>query len=201
MLAGLDDEATWDRRLADENARLIRYRRPVTIVRLELDGLDHLVGLLGEEAGDRLLRAMADTLRRLARDTDRIAHLGHGGFGVLMPETSEEAAVVYVDRVNRACEVWLESAAIAVRLDIGWAAASGEATLADVQRLATERMRRGPWRDARRAGAVADGPAATKAARPSVAVVASAVAPRLSWETCRDPKCNHREDHRRDRRP
>ncbi len=79
VLPGLDDEATWDRRVADENARLVRYRRPVTIVRLELDGLDRLVGLLGEEAGDRLLRATADTLRRLARDTDHVAYLGAGG--------------------------------------------------------------------------------------------------------------------------
>ena len=50
----------------------------MTIVGLELDGLDRLAGLLGEETADRLVRAMADTLRQLARDTDQIARLGRG---------------------------------------------------------------------------------------------------------------------------
>jgi diguanylate cyclase (GGDEF)-like protein len=238
LLPGLDDEAAWDRRIADENARVVRYRRPTTIVRIELDGLDRLTGQLGDEAGDRLLRAMADTLQRLARDTDHIAHLGQGVFGVLMPETPEDAAIVYVDRVSRACELWLESGAIAVRLAIGWASTSGEIGLDDVQRLAMERMQHGPWREARHessAPAVAEEPpveppaeepmasaeaarppvaeappveppaeeplASAEAARPPVAEEPLALTPALTWETCRDPNCNHKEDHRRDRRP
>ena len=140
-LTGLDDEATWDRRVADESARLKRYRRPATIVYMELDGLDRLTDLLGEEAGDRLVRAMADTLQRLARDTDHIARLGRAGFGVLMPETPAEAAVRYVERVSRACELWLEAGAVAVRLAIDWAATSGDVGLAEIERLATERRR------------------------------------------------------------
>ncbi|MCJ7711906.1 MAG: GGDEF domain-containing protein, partial [Chloroflexi bacterium] len=155
MLTGLDDEAAWDRRVADETARVRRYPRPVTIVRLELDGLERLTGLLGEEAGDRLLRAMADTVRRLARDTDHVARLGQGGFAFLMPETSAEEAVGYVERVSRACELWLESGAIAVRLAVGWAATVGDVGLPDIQRIATERMHGGQLHDTRRAGAVA----------------------------------------------
>ena len=217
MLTRLDDKATWDRRIADESARVRRYPRPVTIVRLELDGLERLAGLLGEEAGDRLLRAMADTLRRLARDTDHIAYLGHGGFGVLMPETPDEAAVGYVERVSRACELWLESAATSVRLAIGWAATSGGVALAEVQQLATERMHGGQWRDTRRAGTVA-GPApaasdarrppvtevpsaASDARRPTVTEVPSAATPSLDWDRCLVPGCDHKKDHRRDRQP
>jgi diguanylate cyclase (GGDEF)-like protein len=215
MLTGLDDEATWDRRVADESARVRRYPRPVTIVRLELDGLERLTGLLGEEAGDRLLLAMADTLRRLARDTDHVARLGHGGFGVLMPETQEEAAVGYVERVSRACGLWLETGAIAVRLAIGWAATSGGIDLAEVQQLATERMHGGQWRDTRRAGTIAgEAPAASGARRPPVTdvpsvtgdverppvtYVSSETTPSLDWDRCRDPGCDHKKDHRRDR--
>ncbi len=200
LLTGLDDEATWDRRVVDESARVKRYPRPVTIVRLELDGLERLTALLGDEAGDRLLRAMADTLRRLARDTDHVARLGHMGFGVLMPETSEDAATGYVDRVSRASELWLESGAIAVRLAIGWAATSGDVGLDEVQRLAWERMRGGDWRDIRRAVTVAgQDPAARETGRPPMAGVSFAADPRLEWERCRDPNCDHKRDHRRDR--
>ena len=215
VLTGLDDEATWDRRLADESARVRRYPRPVTIVRLELEGLERLTGLLGDEAGDRLLLAMADTLRRLARDTDHVARLGHGGFAVLMPETPEEAAVGYVERVSRACGLWLEAGAIAVRLAVGWAATSGGIDLADVQQIATERMHGGQWRDTRRAGTVADeAPVASDAGRPPVTDVPSAASeverppvtdepsgatPGLDWDRCRVPGCDHKKDHRRDR--
>ena len=202
VLTGLDDEATWDRRVADESARVRRYPRPVTIVRLELDGLERLTGLLGEEAGDRLLLAMADTLRRLARDTDHLARLGHGEFGVLMPETPEEAAVGYVERVSRACELWLEAGAIAVRLAIGWAATSGGIDLAEVQQIATERMHGGQWRDTRRAGtAAAQGPAAGDPGRPPVTEVPSPAIPSLDWDRCRVPGCDHKKDHRRGRQP
>jgi diguanylate cyclase (GGDEF)-like protein len=199
-LTGLDDEATWDRRLADESARVKRYPRPVTIVRLELDGLESLTGFLGDDAGDRLLRAMADTLRRLARDPDHVARLADGGFGVLMPETSEDEAVGYVERVSRASELWLESGAVAVRLAIGWAATSGDVGLDEIQRLAADRMRRGDWRDIRRAvTAAGQDAAAREARRPPVAGVVFAADPRLEWERCRDPSCDHKRDHRRDR--
>ncbi len=223
-LAELDDEAAWDRRVADETARMRRYPRPVTIVRLELDGLERLTGLLGEEAGDRLLRAMADTVRRLARDTDHVARLGPGGFGVLMPETSEEAAAGYVERVSRACELWLEAGAIAVRLVVGWAATSGDVGLPEIQRIATERMNGGQLRDRRQAGAVAaQGSALSPSERPPLAVVPAvplavvpaapvadvppapeadvppAAIPRFDPDKCRVPNCDHRRDHRRNR--
>jgi diguanylate cyclase (GGDEF)-like protein len=201
LLPGLDDEAAWDRRVADEAARLARYRRPVTIVCVDLDGLDRLRDVLGEEAGDRLTLAMADTLRRLARDTDHIAHLGNGRFAVLMPETPDAAAARFVERVRRACELWLDSAAVAVRLAIGWASTSGELDLAGVQQLAIERMHGGPTPAARRAETVAyPGPAGRGATRLPAPEAPSMATPRLSWETCRDPSCNHKEDHRRDRR-
>ena len=134
-----------------------------------------------------------------------------------MPETSEEAAVGYVERVSRACELWLEAGAIAVRLAIGWAATSGGIDLAEVQQLATERMHGGQWRDTRRAGTVAgQGPAAgdagrspvtevpsaaSDAGRPPVTEVPSAAIPSLDWDRCRVPGCDHKKDHRRDRQP
>ena len=155
LLTGLDDRASWDRRVADETVRARRYRRPVTIVSIELDGLDRLDALLGADAGDRLVRAMADTLRRLARDTDAIARVGRGGFGVLMPETSADAATRYVERVSRACELWLESAATTVRLAIGWAAGSGDTDLAEIERLAIELRRVDRWQDVRRTAVTA----------------------------------------------
>ena len=87
----------------------------------------------------------------LARDVDLVARLAPGRFGILLPETDEVAAINYVERVRRACELWLESGAIALTLAVGWAGTDGEPTLIDAQRLATERMYVELRRDARKA--------------------------------------------------
>jgi diguanylate cyclase (GGDEF)-like protein len=140
VLTGLLDATTFAQRVAVEEARVARYQRPATIVIIELDGLERLIERLGPDAGDRVLPAVADTIRRLARGADHVARLGGGRFGVLLTETDEVAAINYVERVRRACDLWLESGAMAMRLAIGWAGTSGEPALGEVQRVAVERM-------------------------------------------------------------
>ena len=69
-----------------------------------------------------------------------------------MPETDEIAAINYVERVRRACELWLESGAIALRLAAGWAGTAGDPTLLEAMRVATDRMYVELRREARKAG-------------------------------------------------
>jgi diguanylate cyclase (GGDEF)-like protein len=151
QLTGLLLPAEWNRIVADEDARIGRYGRPATIVIIELEGVDRLTGVLGQEAGDRVLPAVADTLSRNARGADHLARLGPARFGILLPETGEVEAVNYVERVRSACDLWLESGAIALRLAIGWASPTTETTLADALTLATDRMYMELRRSARRA--------------------------------------------------
>jgi diguanylate cyclase (GGDEF)-like protein len=149
-LTGLLSAQHWARVVADEDARIRRYRRPATIVMIELDGLDKLTSRLGDAAADRLVPAVADTVRRLARGADFVARLGDGRFAVLLPETDEIQAINYVERVRRTCDMWLESGAVALRLAMGWASASGDENLTDAGRVATERMFAEIHRNARR---------------------------------------------------
>lgn len=139
-LTGLPDATAFHRLVADEDARIARYHRAATIVVFELDGLERLTERLGPDAAERIIPPMADTLRRLARGADHVARLGPGRFATLLPETDEIAAINYVERVRRACELWLESGAIALRLAIGWAGTAGDPSLTEAQRVATDRM-------------------------------------------------------------
>jgi diguanylate cyclase (GGDEF)-like protein len=138
-LTGLLLPVPFARLLADEEARIQRYRRTATIVMIELEGLDKLVDRLGEHAIDRLIPAVADSISRNARASDHVARLETGRFAVLMPETDEVQAINYVERVRSACDLWLESGAVSLRLAIGWASAN-ETSLANAQMLATDRM-------------------------------------------------------------
>jgi len=149
-MTGLLDQAGFMRLVLAEELRVQRYHRPATIVLFELEGLDRLVERLGPDAADRVVPALADTIRRLARKPDRVARLAPGRFAVLLSETDEIAAINYVERVRRACELWLESGAIALRLAAGWAGTTGDPTLPDAMRIATDRMYVELRRNARR---------------------------------------------------
>ena len=139
-LTGLLVAKEWNRIVADEDARVNRYHHPATVVIIELDGFDRLVANLGPEAGDRVLPALADTLSRNARGADQLARIGPTRFGILLPETDEIAAINYIERVREACDLWLESGAIALHLSIGWASPGPETSLAVAVARAQERM-------------------------------------------------------------
>jgi diguanylate cyclase (GGDEF)-like protein len=139
-LTGLLTHAAWTRIVDDEEARIRRYRRPATVVMVELQGLDRLVELMGPASVDRIVPAVADTLRRDARASDHVARLGTGRFAILLPETDEILAINYVERVRRAADLWLESGAVALRMAMGWASSAADGSLSDAEGLATDRM-------------------------------------------------------------
>ena len=139
-LTGLLTLNEWNRLVADEDARVSRYRHTATVVIIELDGLERLVASLGRGAGDRVLPALADALSRNARAADHLARIGPARFGVLLPETGEVEAINFVERVRQACDLWLESGAIALHLSMGWASPGPESSLADSIDRARERM-------------------------------------------------------------
>lgn len=147
------DAASFEAIVTHEDEREGRYRRPTTVVVLELDGLDRLVDRLGSGAADKVEPDVADTIARLARRADYVARLAPGRFAVLMPETDEIVAINYVERIRQACDEWLESGAIAMRLAIGWASTAGNASVTTAMQVAIDRMHF----EVRRARQAADG--------------------------------------------
>ncbi len=123
-----------------EDGRLARYGRPATVVVCELDRLDALSARIGRENADRLIPPVSAVLLRQARTPDLVARIDRARFHVLLPETDEVQAIHYVERVRESCDVWLEAAAISVRLVMGWASATSGGSLRDALRLAEQRM-------------------------------------------------------------
>ena len=145
-ITGFEAAPSWTRWLAEEGARIERYGRRSTIVLIELPGIDRVTEVLGPEAADRLIPPLATTMRRHARAADCLARLGRARFGALLTETDEVRAINYVERVRAACDVWLESGAVALRLAIGWAEIGSDqppevALAAAERRLNEERQR------------------------------------------------------------
>ena len=137
---GLDSRAAWERILAEENARYVRYRRPIGVVVAELDGFSRFEAGFGVDASRRILAAVGGAMRRSARRTDRVAHVGGGRFLVLLPETDEIQSINYVERVRVECDRWLDAGAVALRLSVGWASPSAVGDLDTALRTAEDRM-------------------------------------------------------------
>lgn len=131
-----------------EAARAERYGRPATVVAVEFT-MDEptRIGPAAETARraqieeiDRLAGPIGYTLRREARESDRIARVAPNRFHVLLPETSERDARGYVERARRACEVWFAGAAIPVRLRIEAASTARDRTLTEALAAVEERL-------------------------------------------------------------
>lgn len=134
------DAAAFEEILRQEDAREERYRRPTTVVMMELDGLDRLAERLGDAAAARIEPEVVDTIAKLARRADYVTRLAPGRFAVLMPETDEIVAINFVERIRQACDEWLESGAIAMRLALGWASTEGSASVTTARQIAMDRL-------------------------------------------------------------
>jgi len=86
---------------AVELARAHRYDHPVTLLFFDLDAFKTVNDTLGHEAGDALLRTVADVLRAHTRATDICGRLGGDEFALLLPETGPEAAQTFATTLRQ----------------------------------------------------------------------------------------------------
>jgi diguanylate cyclase (GGDEF)-like protein len=89
-------------RLADELGRARRYRRTLSCVLLDLDGLSRVNEAVGTEGGDALLRGTADAVRAQLRRSDVVGRLRDDEFLVVLPETDAPGARVIAGRLRLA---------------------------------------------------------------------------------------------------
>lgn len=92
------------RRLFDsldaELARARRYREPLALLLVDLDGLKVINDRYGHQAGDEAIRGLAAVIRSELRETDTGARWGGDEFAVLAPNTSQSAALTLAERIR-----------------------------------------------------------------------------------------------------
>jgi diguanylate cyclase (GGDEF)-like protein len=137
---GTDGPRFWDRLIISESARVRRYKRPATVVLVEVVGIDGLARLWGPRVAEHSLAAAARILAKEIRTSDHIARLERLRFGVLLTETTEIAAINFVERARAACERDLQVATEVVSVAFGWASPPKGGDLSDAMALAAERL-------------------------------------------------------------
>jgi diguanylate cyclase (GGDEF)-like protein len=99
-LTGLANRRVWGERMNLEVARAKRSRAPFAVALLDLDFFKRFNDTRGHLAGDELLRQAAIAWSGTLRPTDLIARLGGEEFGVILPDTSAEAAITVLQRLG-----------------------------------------------------------------------------------------------------
>ena len=139
-IADLDTRTDFVAALRREALRTERYGRPATIVGVEFELDAGVAGPSGDRRVDRLAGPIGFTLRREARETDRVARVAPNRFHVLLPETESTDAAGYIERARQACEVWFAGAALAVRMRFESASTSPRLSLTDALAAVEDRL-------------------------------------------------------------
>ena len=122
-LTGLFNVRVLNEGIEEEIHRAERTGASLSLLMIDVDFLKHVNDVYGHPAGDQVLKALAETLRRLVRRIDLVARCGGEEFAVLLPETTAERGEDVATRLRESIE-GLEHAGVgeAITVSIGVAA-------------------------------------------------------------------------------
>ncbi len=95
-LTGLANRLLFDDRVAHAVQRSRRDAKSLAVLFIDLDGFKPINDSFGHAEGDRVLQAVAERLRELARDADTVARLGGDEFVILLEGDAGEAQAAQV---------------------------------------------------------------------------------------------------------
>lgn len=123
----LSNRRQFDKALMSEFARYQRYARPLSLLLIDVDHFKAINDRLGHEAGDVVLKAVANLCAGVRRASDAVARIGGEEFAIVLPETDESAALVVAERLRGLIENSLKTfneQKLNVTVSIGVAAAT-----------------------------------------------------------------------------
>jgi diguanylate cyclase (GGDEF)-like protein len=101
-LTGLATAPVFEDRLRNALDRRLRAPAPLAVLLVDLDGFAALNAEHGHDAGDAVLRTVAERLRGCVRTADTVARVGGDAFAVLVDLPGEGSLEVLGRRVRRA---------------------------------------------------------------------------------------------------
>jgi diguanylate cyclase (GGDEF)-like protein len=124
-LTGLTNHRTFQVRLDEQLAQAQRYGKKLALILCDIDHFKSVNDTHGHPTGDVVLKGVARTLQREARNTDVVARYGGEEFAVIMPETDAAGALVIAERIRervKALRFDAGGTALQVTLSLGIAA-------------------------------------------------------------------------------
>lgn len=141
-LTGLCNRREIERLLGLEADRAHRYRRPMTLVLMDIDNLKHVNDCHGHSVGDQVLSALGRMLITALRSSDRAGRMGGDEFLVVLPESDECAGAALADRIREGFSRELRELAEWRELAIPVGLSAGVAGSSEGDMLASELLAR-----------------------------------------------------------
>lgn len=79
-----------------------RYEQPFSLIIIDIDFFKKFNDTYGHQAGDAVLRQVAQTLKRNSRTTDFVCRYGGEEMSIILPNTTAEEALFNANRINKA---------------------------------------------------------------------------------------------------
>ena len=103
-LTGLYNRKYLHHRLDAEISRSKRYGTPVSCLLIDIDYFKIVNDMYGYDWGDILLKKIAQMLNALVRKEDVLTRYGDEEFIVILPETTEQQAMIFAERFRKDVE-------------------------------------------------------------------------------------------------
>lgn len=103
-LTGLHNHRAFQDHLEEQFQAAMRNKQPLALILMDVDHFKQYNDTYGHQAGDEVLRQVAQILLANVREGDFVARYGGEEFVVVLPRTDLESAVAVAERLRRAVE-------------------------------------------------------------------------------------------------
>lgn len=120
-----------------------RYKKTLSLLMIDLDHFKSVNDTHGHEAGDKVLVAIADSVRHVIREADIVGRIGGEEFAVLLPSTTMKGALSLAKRMRREAEetrIPIQQKEISITVSIGVACLSPEDSIDDLLKKADQAL-------------------------------------------------------------
>ncbi|HEY9778300.1 MAG TPA: GGDEF domain-containing protein [Planktothrix sp.] len=100
-LTELYNSRTFLKEMKDELKRAKRYKRPVALCMISIDGFKDISRQYGALTSDAVLKVMGTVLRGAIRDVDIPARYSAEEFAIIFPETNASGASIVAERIRQ----------------------------------------------------------------------------------------------------
>jgi len=100
-LTGVYKRRHFDSQFSKEEERAKRYSNSISMLIVNIDGFKMINDQHGHEAGDRILKSLAEILKTAVRRVDIVARYSGDEFAILLPQTSKGSADLVRERIEK----------------------------------------------------------------------------------------------------
>ncbi len=118
ILTGLANRRVFDERIKGMMKSSRRYRRPLTMLSMDLDHFKDINDTHGHMAGDEVLKSVARVLNGAVRSTDLLVRMGGDEFLLVLDDTDNKSARVLAERLCKAVDALNVKAGKGVKLGV-----------------------------------------------------------------------------------